>query len=127
MIYFSFGSCVRSVDIPTKQLNVFIETFRRLKQKVLWKFENETMPNMPSNVMIRQWIPQNDVLAHENVVLFLAHGGNIWLLSLYLWRFLFINENFLFIYGNFSNSSNFYSFSMLQANNPNPFKNAFLL
>lgn len=61
--------------MPKERLNAFIETFRLLKQKVLWKFENETLPNMPSNVMIRKWLPQNDVLAHKNVILFLTHGG----------------------------------------------------
>lgn len=75
MIYFSFGSCIRSVDLPKDKLNAFIETFRLLKQNVLWKFENETLPNIPSNVMIRKWLPQNDILAHKNVVLFLGHGG----------------------------------------------------
>lgn len=75
VIYFSFGSCIQSADLPAEKLYAFIETFRLLKQKVLWKFENETIPNMPSNVMIRKWLPQNDVLAHKNIVMFLTHGG----------------------------------------------------
>ncbi|XP_031632283.1 UDP-glucuronosyltransferase 1-8-like isoform X2 [Contarinia nasturtii] len=75
VIYFSFGSCIRSVDLPEEKLLAFIETFRLLKQKVLWKFENDTLPNLPPNVFIRKWLPQNDVLAHPNVKLFLTHGG----------------------------------------------------
>lgn len=75
MIYFTFGSCINSADLPPEKVNAFIEAFRRLKQKVLWKFEEGTIPNMPSNVMIRKWLPQNEILAHTNVVLFLTHGG----------------------------------------------------
>lgn len=56
-------------------LLLFSESFKGLKQRVLWKFENESLANVPSNVMIRKWLPQNDILAHENVVLFIAHGG----------------------------------------------------
>lgn len=75
VIYFSFGSCIRGSDLPPKKIETFLETFRLMKQKVLWKFENETIPNLPSNVMIRPWLPQNDILAHKNVKLFLTHGG----------------------------------------------------
>lgn len=61
--------------MPIEKLYSYIETFRQLKQKVLWKFENDTIPNLPSNVMIRKWLPQNDILAHKNVILFMTHGG----------------------------------------------------
>lgn len=75
VIFFSLGSCIRSIDLPEDKLNAFIETFRSLKQRVLWKFENETIKNLPSNVMIRKWLPQNDILAHKNLKLFITHGG----------------------------------------------------
>lgn len=53
----------------------FLDTFRALKQRVLWKFDDESLPGVPPNVMLRKWIPQSDILAHPNLVLFISHGG----------------------------------------------------
>lgn len=52
-----------------------VDSFRRLKQRVIWKFEDGSIPNQPENVLIRKWLPQNDILAHPNVILFISHGG----------------------------------------------------
>lgn len=61
--------------MPRDKLNAFVESFRNVKQKVLWKFENDSIANLPANVMVRKWLPQSDILAHRNVVLFVTHGG----------------------------------------------------
>lgn len=74
-IYFSLGSYVKSIDMPKDKLQAFIDSFRKVKQRVLWKYEDESIQGLPSNVMVRKWLPQNDVLAHKNVVLFVTHGG----------------------------------------------------
>lgn len=74
-IYFSLGSFMQASRMPAEKVQAFLKTFARLKQNVLWKFEDETLPNVPANVMIRKWFPQSDVLAHENVILFMSHGG----------------------------------------------------
>ncbi|KAL1403109.1 hypothetical protein pipiens_000925, partial [Culex pipiens pipiens] len=52
-IFFSLGSYVQSSDMPKDKLKAFFEVFRNLKQKVLWKFEDESMTNVPRNVMVR--------------------------------------------------------------------------
>ncbi len=33
-----------------------------LKQRVIWKWEADNMSDIPSNVMIRKWLPQQDIL-----------------------------------------------------------------
>ncbi|ALC42052.1 CG4302, partial [Drosophila busckii] len=74
-IYFSLGSQVRSADLPPEKLKVFLNVFRSMKQRILWKFEDERLPNLPANVMVQKWMPQNDILAHPNVKVFISHGG----------------------------------------------------
>ncbi|XP_062134229.1 UDP-glycosyltransferase UGT5-like, partial [Drosophila sulfurigaster albostrigata] len=75
VIYFSLGSQVRSADLPPEKLKIFLDVFGSLKQRILWKFEDEKLPNLPANVMVKSWMPQNDILAHPNVKVFIAHGG----------------------------------------------------
>lgn len=75
VVYFSLRSNVKSKDLSQELLDTFLATFRELKIKVLWKFENDVLPNKPSNVVIRKWYPQPSILAHPNVKLFISHGG----------------------------------------------------
>lgn len=75
VILFTMGSIIKGVNWPVEKREAFTRAFGKLKQKVIWKYENETLPNKPDNVMIRNWLPQRDVLAHRNVKLFITHGG----------------------------------------------------
>ncbi|XP_031622937.1 UDP-glucuronosyltransferase 1-9-like [Contarinia nasturtii] len=74
-IYFSFGTYVKHSEIPPKQLQLIFDALRQVKQRVLWTFDGDRSKDIPSNVMIKQWMPQNDILAHKNVILFISHGG----------------------------------------------------
>ncbi|EDW15705.2 uncharacterized protein Dmoj_GI10119 [Drosophila mojavensis] len=75
VIYFSMGSNLKSKDLPQEKRQAIIETFGKLKQRVLWKFEEPNLVGKPANVFISDWFPQDDILAHENVILFITHGG----------------------------------------------------
>ncbi|KOB70242.1 UDP-glucosyltransferase [Operophtera brumata] len=74
VIYFSMGSNLKSKDIPLNLKQGFLRIFRGLKQTILWKFE-EVLPDLPKNVHILTWAPQQSILAHPNCVLFITHGG----------------------------------------------------
>lgn len=74
VIIFSLGSIIQSKDMPPGKLKTFANVFKNLKQRVLMKYEDTNL-RVSSNVMITKWLPQSDVLAHKNVVLFITHGG----------------------------------------------------
>ena len=61
--------------MPKEKFDALLGVFKKIKQKVLWKWESDNIPNLPSNVMVQKWLPQSDVLAHKNVKLFIGHGG----------------------------------------------------
>lgn len=42
--------------------------------KVIWK-HNDPDYDFPENVLVKEVIPQNEILAHENVKLFITHGS----------------------------------------------------
>ena len=75
VILFSMGSMIQAVNWPIETREALVKAFGKLKQKVLWKYENDTLPNKPDNVMISPWIPQRDIVAHPNVKVFITHGG----------------------------------------------------
>ncbi|XP_055915997.1 UDP-glucosyltransferase 2-like [Eupeodes corollae] len=74
-IYFSLGSQVKSAELPPEKLQIFLDVFAKMKQRVLWKFEDDSLPKLPKNVMIQKWMPQGDILAHPNIKVFITHGG----------------------------------------------------
>lgn len=74
-IYFSMGSNLKGVHFPVEKRNAILAVFRTLKQKILWKWEDESLPGKPDNVLIKSWFPQDDILAHPNIKLFITHGG----------------------------------------------------
>nr|AAL48556.1 RE03265p [Drosophila melanogaster] len=75
VIYFSLGTNVRSRNLSKDRRKILIDTFASLPQRILWKFDADELSDVPSNVLISPWFPQQDILAHPNVKLFITHGG----------------------------------------------------
>merc|ERR1711962_1429678 len=75
VIYFSLGSQVKSTDLSSERIQILLNTFKKLQPfKVLWKYEDE-FENLPENIRVQKWMPQQDVLAHSNVKVFISHCG----------------------------------------------------
>lgn len=75
VVYFSMGSNIKSANLPLETRQEVMKALKSLKQRVLWKFENPELEGKPDNVYISDWFPQDDILAHDNVKLFITHGG----------------------------------------------------
>ncbi|KAF2882091.1 hypothetical protein ILUMI_24094 [Ignelater luminosus] len=78
VIYLSMGSMALTETFSLDKLQAFLNAFRDLPFKIVWKANGERMPkdlNIPLNIHFEQWLPQKDILCHPNVKLFITHGG----------------------------------------------------
>ncbi|XP_076227850.1 UDP-glycosyltransferase UGT5-like [Nomia melanderi] len=73
-IYFSLGSNAMSSDMPKETIQVFLDVFDKLPYKVVWKYEKEP-PVKRDNIFFGKWLPQQSILAHPNVKMFIYQGG----------------------------------------------------
>ncbi|XP_075984944.1 uncharacterized protein LOC142982368 [Anticarsia gemmatalis] len=74
VIYFSMGSFWKSKGLPMELTRAILNVFGELKQTVIWKYEDE-LKDLPKNVKIVKWAPQQSILAHPNCKFFITHGG----------------------------------------------------
>ncbi|EFX68357.1 putative UDP-glucuronosyltransferase [Daphnia pulex] len=75
-IVFGVGSIIPMDEMPREMLDVFIRVFSRLPQRVVWQWRGFNKPaNLSDNILLVDWLPQQDLLGHEKCRLFLTHGG----------------------------------------------------
>ncbi|XP_037786964.1 UDP-glucosyltransferase 2-like [Penaeus monodon] len=74
-IFFSLGTAVVPSDMPEEFRQILVKVFGSLKQRVLWKWDQDDMPDLPPNVRLGKWLPQQDILGHPSLKLFITHGG----------------------------------------------------
>jgi len=61
---------------PEEVKNNLLEAFRSLPDiKFVWQYNGKEINNLPKNVFISSWIPQQDLLGHEKCRGFISHGG----------------------------------------------------
>ncbi|CAG9860221.1 unnamed protein product [Phyllotreta striolata] len=75
VVYFSFGTNVKSSNLSYTLRKEIIGALAELPYKVIWKWEDDYLPDQPINVLVRKWLPQQDILNHPNVKVFLTQGG----------------------------------------------------
>lgn len=73
--FFSLGSNAKSTFLPKEKIDSILKVFAKLKQRVVFKWESDKLDNKPKNVFASKWLPQDEILAHKNVKLFISHCG----------------------------------------------------
>ena len=78
LIVFSLGGMLNTDGLPPHFLQTFLKIFREMPSyRVVWKLKSvpEDMGEVPANVKIVEWLPQQDLLGHPKTKLFISHGG----------------------------------------------------
>ncbi|TMW43526.1 hypothetical protein DOY81_011392, partial [Sarcophaga bullata] len=71
-ILFSLGSNLKGSSIKPETATHIFNVLSTLKQKVIWKWEDlENTPGRSPNILYKKWMPQDDILAHPNIKLFI--------------------------------------------------------
>ncbi|KAH8378400.1 hypothetical protein KR093_011156 [Drosophila rubida] len=75
-ILLSLGSNIQGEFLKPETVQKMFNVLSKLKQRIIWKWEdlNKT-PGKSANIMYSKWLPQDDILAHPKIVLFINHAG----------------------------------------------------
>lgn len=66
VIYFSMGSLLKMETMPEDKRQAFVDAFAELPQRIVWKWDNESLPGQTDNIFIAKWLPQRDVLGKKD-------------------------------------------------------------
>ena len=62
--------------IPESRYSIMMNAFSRITNvNFIWRYNHPFPEHVPNHIRLIKWMPQNDVLAHPNVILFITHGG----------------------------------------------------
>ncbi|XP_057707278.1 UDP-glucuronosyltransferase 2C1-like [Corythoichthys intestinalis] len=73
VILMSLGTFV--TELPVDLAEKIAADFAKLPQKVIWRYKGAKPSTLGNNTLIVDWMPQNDLLGHPKIKLFVAHGG----------------------------------------------------
>ncbi|SPP86139.1 UDP-glucuronosyltransferase 2B15-like isoform X3 [Drosophila guanche] len=75
-ILLSLGSNVQGKHLSPDTVQKMFNVLSKLKERVIWKWEDlENTPGKSDNILYSKWLPQDDILAHPKIKLFINHAG----------------------------------------------------
>lgn len=80
IVYFSMGTMYRLQTFPPQHLSAILNVLGGLKERVVFVGDVEeitTRANMsiPTNILVQSFVPQQDLLGHSKMKLFISHVG----------------------------------------------------
>uniref|UniRef100_A0A1I8PI82 UDP-glycosyltransferases domain-containing protein n=1 Tax=Stomoxys calcitrans TaxID=35570 RepID=A0A1I8PI82_STOCA len=75
-ILFSLGTNVKGSHVKSEIAKRIFNVLSKLKQNIIWKWDDlKHTPGNSSNILYTKWLPQDDILAHPYLKLFITHAG----------------------------------------------------
>lgn len=81
VVLVAFGSSITPSSMSPEKKQEFFKAFEMLKLPVILKWDLDESEKIPNNVLVKNWLPQQDVLAHPNLKVFVTHGGMLSLME----------------------------------------------
>lgn len=78
VILFTMGFIFQPKAVPDARIQAIFDAFAQLPQNVIMKLDAippESTLKVPKNVLLKPFLPQQDILAHKNLRLFITHCG----------------------------------------------------
>jgi glucuronosyltransferase len=62
------GSNFNGSKLREDKRKALMSAFSELPQRVVWKFETNSPPETPPNVLVSKWLPQSDILGRSRLL-----------------------------------------------------------
>ncbi|CAD7082968.1 unnamed protein product [Hermetia illucens] len=77
-VLISFGTNANGDLFDDKKQQMIINVTKKFPEyNFLWKFEKDPSNGKVPNLLVKTWLPQNDILAHPKIKAFISHGGGL--------------------------------------------------
>jgi len=63
----SFGSDTPISTLPRKQLTAIFSALEKTGVPCIWKWDDEVPENVPKNILLVNWVPQQALLSHPQI------------------------------------------------------------